>query len=131
MQSLTDRAYEHIEEMIVTLRLPPGTAISEMALSQRLGMSGTPVVEALQQLAREGLVMMKPWPPLLATGFWITWEDSQRQRLAWIFRLCPYAWLHIPPGSGTRDYKPRAPWSSSPAIPEGGRTAHELLEGGP
>ncbi|MDQ3259976.1 MAG: GntR family transcriptional regulator, partial [Pseudomonadota bacterium] len=41
VQNLTDRAYENIEEMIVTLRLSPGTSISEMALSQRLGMSRT------------------------------------------------------------------------------------------
>ncbi len=60
VQNLTDRAYENIEEMIVTLRLSPGTSISEMALSQRLGMSRTPVGEALQRLAREGLVMILP-----------------------------------------------------------------------
>ncbi len=60
VQSLTDKAYERLEEMIVTLQLPPGSAISELTLSKRLGMSRTPVGEALQRLAREGLVMILP-----------------------------------------------------------------------
>lgn len=60
VQSLTDKAYQRVEEMIVTLQLPPGSAISEFTLSKRLGMSRTPVGEALQRLAREGLVMILP-----------------------------------------------------------------------
>jgi DNA-binding GntR family transcriptional regulator len=60
VRSLTDKAYELVEEMIVTLKLPPGSAISELVLSKRLGMSRTPVGEALQRLAREGLVMILP-----------------------------------------------------------------------
>lgn len=60
VRSLTDKAYELVEEMIVTLKLPPGSAISELVLSKRLGMSRTPVGEALQRLAREGLVMVLP-----------------------------------------------------------------------
>jgi len=58
--SLTDRAYTHLEEMIVTLQLPPGSAVSETALSQRLGIGRTPIREALQRLARERLVTILP-----------------------------------------------------------------------
>src|ERR1035437_6046801 len=58
--SLTDRAYSHLEEMIVTLQLPPGSAVSETALSQRLGIGRTPIREALQRLARERLVTILP-----------------------------------------------------------------------
>ena len=58
--SLTDRAYSHLEEMIVTLRLPPGSSVSETALSQRLGIGRTPIREALQRLARERLVTILP-----------------------------------------------------------------------
>ena len=58
--SLTDRAYRHLEEMIVTLQLPPGSAVSETALSQRLGIGRTPIREALQRLARERLVNILP-----------------------------------------------------------------------
>ena len=54
--SLTDRAYAGLEEMIVTLQLAPGTAISESDLSAHLGIGRTPIREALQRLAREKLV---------------------------------------------------------------------------
>jgi DNA-binding GntR family transcriptional regulator len=59
-QSLTDLAYGHLEEMIVTLKLPPGAAVSEAELSQRLGIGRTPIREALQRLAREHLVVILP-----------------------------------------------------------------------
>ena len=58
--SLTDRAYGDLEEMIVTLKLPPGSAVSEAALSGRLGIGRTPIREALQRLARERLVTILP-----------------------------------------------------------------------
>jgi DNA-binding GntR family transcriptional regulator len=58
--SLTDRAYSDLEELIVTLQLPPGSAVSETALSERLGIGRTPIREALQRLARERLVTILP-----------------------------------------------------------------------
>ena len=58
--SLTERAYAAIEEMIVTLHLEPGTAISEAELSDRIGIGRTPIREALQRLAREHLVTILP-----------------------------------------------------------------------
>src|ERR1039458_820822 len=58
--SLTDRAYGHLEELIVTLQLPPGSAVSETALSQRLEIGRTPIREALHRLARERLVTILP-----------------------------------------------------------------------
>lgn len=59
-KSLTTQAYEQIEELIVTLQLAPGTALSEAELSARLGIGRTPVREALQRLAREHLVAILP-----------------------------------------------------------------------
>ena len=59
-QSLTDRAYAEIEELIVTLRLAPGAPVSEAELSGRLGIGRTPIREALQRLARERLVEIYP-----------------------------------------------------------------------
>ena len=35
--TLSERAYRDIEELIVTLELPPGSAVSEGLLSRRLG----------------------------------------------------------------------------------------------
>ena len=59
-QSLTGRAYSELEELIVTLQLAPGSAVSEAELSQRLGIGRTPIREALQRLARERLVTILP-----------------------------------------------------------------------
>jgi DNA-binding GntR family transcriptional regulator len=58
--SLTERAYRELEEEIVTLQLPPGTVVSEAFLSERLSIGRTPIREALQRLAREGLVVIMP-----------------------------------------------------------------------
>ena len=59
-QTLTDQAYRELEEEITTLRIPPGAVVSEALLSERFGVGRTPVREALQRLAREGLVVIMP-----------------------------------------------------------------------
>jgi DNA-binding GntR family transcriptional regulator len=58
--TLTDKAYAQIEELIVTLQLPPGTVLSELVLADRLGIGRTPIREALQRLSRDGLVNILP-----------------------------------------------------------------------
>lgn len=42
------------------MRLAPGAAVSELELSKSLGIGRTPIREALQRLAREGLVTILP-----------------------------------------------------------------------
>ena len=59
-ETLTDRAYDALEALIVTLQLAPGTAVSEQMLSERLAIGRTPIREALQRLARERLVKILP-----------------------------------------------------------------------
>jgi DNA-binding GntR family transcriptional regulator len=59
-ETLTEKAYRALEEEIVTLRIPPGTVVSEAILSRRLGVGRTPIREALQRLAREWLVVILP-----------------------------------------------------------------------
>ncbi|HUH85437.1 MAG TPA: GntR family transcriptional regulator [Stellaceae bacterium] len=59
-ESLTERAYRALEELIVTLQLAPGAVVSEAALAQRLGIGRTPIREALQLLARDKLVVIRP-----------------------------------------------------------------------
>ena len=66
--SLTDRAYADIEEMIVFLKLAPGSAISEAELSAHLGIGRTPIREALQRLARERLVQILPRRGIIVSG---------------------------------------------------------------
>ena len=59
-ETLTEQAYRLIEEQIVTLRLKPGDVLSEQMLSATFGIGRTPIREALQRLAREGLVTVLP-----------------------------------------------------------------------
>jgi len=58
--SLTEQAYRQIEEMIVTLQLTPGQLLSEAGLMSELAIGRTPIREALQRLAFEGLVVIMP-----------------------------------------------------------------------
>lgn len=53
---LADIAHSKLEELIVTLELPPGSLWSEVSLSERIGIGRTPVREAVQRLAWERLV---------------------------------------------------------------------------
>lgn len=60
LPTLTQEAYERLEEMIITLELAPGEAVSEAILSKRLGIGTTPIREALHRLARQYLVQIIP-----------------------------------------------------------------------
>jgi DNA-binding GntR family transcriptional regulator len=51
------RVYEQLCELIVYGRLPPGARIAEGPLAEALGVSRTPVREALQRLRQEGLLI--------------------------------------------------------------------------
>lgn len=59
-RSLTDLAAERIRTAIVTGPLQFGQALSESALAAMLGISKTPVREALMRLRHEGLVVIHP-----------------------------------------------------------------------
>jgi len=52
----SDHAYQVLRDEIVSWRLAPGTALSEIELAARLGVSRTPLRAALARLALEGLV---------------------------------------------------------------------------
>ncbi|HZC76415.1 MAG TPA: GntR family transcriptional regulator, partial [Ktedonobacterales bacterium] len=60
VESLTEQAYRVVEEQIVTLRLKPGGILSEQSLSATTKFGRTPIREALQRLAREGLITILP-----------------------------------------------------------------------
>jgi DNA-binding GntR family transcriptional regulator len=55
-QTLADRAYEHLEQLIVTLALPPGDVLTESDLIRTIKIGRTPTREALQRLEAFGLV---------------------------------------------------------------------------
>jgi DNA-binding GntR family transcriptional regulator len=51
--------------LIVTLKLQPGTTVSELSLSELTGIGRTPIREAIQRLAREHLIVILPQRGLL------------------------------------------------------------------
>ena len=66
-ETLTEQAYRLIEEQIVTLRLKPGDVLSEQMLSAVFAIGRTPIREALQRLARDGLITVLPRKGILVS----------------------------------------------------------------
>lgn len=65
--SLAERAYRELEERIVTLQLPPGAVLSEQKLAKELGIGRSPIREARQRLAQDGLVIVLPQRGILVS----------------------------------------------------------------
>ena len=53
---LRDQIYEKIRNMIISGKLKPGDPINEIAIAEALGVSRTPVREAVKRISDEGLV---------------------------------------------------------------------------
>jgi DNA-binding GntR family transcriptional regulator len=60
VRSLRDRAYDDIREAILTGALRPGERIKERDVAAQMGISTTPVKEALRRLEQDGLVVSQP-----------------------------------------------------------------------
>ncbi len=58
-----DAVVERLRNEIITGALRPGEVLKDAELASRLGLSITPVREALAQLAAEGLIDMPPNRP--------------------------------------------------------------------
>lgn len=59
-ETVREYAYRVLYQNIMTLKLPPGTAMSEQELSGVLNVSRTPVREAFIRLAEKGLLEVLP-----------------------------------------------------------------------
>lgn len=59
-QSMREEAYERLKDAIQRLELEPGSVMSDSELARRLGMSRTPVREALALLEKDLLVARVP-----------------------------------------------------------------------
>ena len=59
-ENLTTRVTEAIRQSIVDAEFKLGEALSETSLAMRLGVSRTPVREALNTLQRQGLIVIRP-----------------------------------------------------------------------
>ncbi len=66
--SLSDKVFEALESEILKGELERGETLSENKVSARLGVSRTPVREALQRLEQEGLVKTEPGKGAVVLG---------------------------------------------------------------
>jgi DNA-binding GntR family transcriptional regulator len=114
----SDRAYSVLREQIIDGELAPGTLLAEVEQSTRLGVSRTPVREALSRLAADGLVATH-------SGRGVVVTDVPLTRIAELFEV----------RSALEEQAARlAARRRDPAVFEGLqrelRQAHELLENG-
>jgi DNA-binding GntR family transcriptional regulator len=58
--SLVNRAYEELKQIILEHQIPQGGKLNEIELATALGVSRTPVREAINRLGKEGLVEIFP-----------------------------------------------------------------------
>ncbi|PVB60521.1 GntR family transcriptional regulator [Labrenzia sp. 011] len=58
--SLAQRVYEALRSAILAMDLPPGTVLRKQLICEKLGVSRSPVTEAITRLAGEGLVEVIP-----------------------------------------------------------------------
>ncbi len=64
---LADEAFRRLEEMIVSLRLKPGEAVTEPTLVEMIEIGRTPTREAVQRLAAQGLIRVQAGKGLVIT----------------------------------------------------------------
>ncbi|HTV68291.1 MAG TPA: GntR family transcriptional regulator [Rhizobiaceae bacterium] len=76
------KAYRALEKLIVTLELAPASITTEGSLIERVGLGRTPVREAIQRLAWEGLIEIRPRAGLaiapIHAGDWLKVLDARR-----------------------------------------------------
>lgn len=59
-KTLAYEVYEYLYDKVITLQYKPGQMIYESAIAEELGLSRTPVREAIQMLASEGFLQIIP-----------------------------------------------------------------------
>src|SRR5437899_10901861 len=79
-RKVTDWVYEELKAAIVDLRLAPGEPLREATLADQLGVSKTPIRQALTMLEQEGLVETTSFKGAVVAGY-------SRQDLLEIYEL--------------------------------------------
>jgi len=57
---LREMVYEELKTQILTGKIIPGTRLMEIELAENMGVSRTPIREAIRKLEKEGLVVIEP-----------------------------------------------------------------------
>jgi DNA-binding GntR family transcriptional regulator len=113
---LKDRAYAALSEAIIRLELEPGEALTERVLSERLGVSKSPIRDALIQLESEGLVRSTPFKGFIVAPLT---EDGVRDTMQFKEILAVYA---------VRSFAESAPPPQLAALEQAHRHQRELLD---
>jgi len=62
-------AHTYLRACVLDGRIPAGAHINQVDLAERLGLSRTPIREAIRMLQEEGLVDAEPWKKAKVVGF--------------------------------------------------------------
>lgn len=103
--SLAKRAYDELKDAVLSGRLEPGRPLAEVELGEALGISRTPVREALARLRSDGLVVAVP-----GGGNVVHTPSENEDRELFLVRealeqLAVKEWAANPSKSGIRELK--------------------------
>lgn len=65
--SATDRVFGALYDAVITVKLPPGTKVSEVEIAKQLDVSRQPVRDAFFRLSNLGFIAIRPQRPTLIT----------------------------------------------------------------
>lgn len=68
-RTTTDLLFDHLHEDIVSLKLLPGSKLSETEVAQRFGVSRQPVRDAFNRLSNLDLLLVRPQKATVVRGF--------------------------------------------------------------
>ena len=98
---LRDVVFNTLRQAILKGELKPGERLLEIALAERLGVSRTPVREAMRKLEQEGLVLIvEPCPPfflsitLIIPGYFFSYCFATFNVLSFDPSLMQYAFQY-------------------------------------
>lgn len=66
---LSEQVYITLRQAILTGSLEADTKLNEVKIAEQLNVSATPVREAFRKLAKDGLVVIRPWKGVTVKGY--------------------------------------------------------------
>ena len=66
---LSEQVYLTLKEAILRGKVKPGVKLNEVAIADQMEVSATPVREAFRKLAKDNLVVIKPWKGVRVKGY--------------------------------------------------------------
>lgn len=66
---LSEQVYIILKDAILRGKVKPGVKLNEVAIAEQMDVSATPVREAFRKLAKDNLVVIKPWKGVTVKGY--------------------------------------------------------------